>query len=161
MAWVKVLHGLMMVLLLVAVGCSRKATPSVTTEVTDSTYTKEIPRPFIVRLPGDTVRITRLIECDPVTNKPRPFKAAKKSGRASEQAELKANGELTVTGTCDSLNKVIQTMDKEIYRLRTEKKKIVQPEYLTRDFDKVCRWYFAITVLLGLGFLFFKINKYF
>jgi hypothetical protein len=44
---------------------------------------KEEPRIIEVKIPGDTVTIERIIECDSVTNKPIPFHEVKKSKRAS------------------------------------------------------------------------------
>lgn len=150
------LSGLMMVLLLVVVGCSRKAAPSTTTEVTDSIHVREVPRFFEVKIPGDTVTVVEYIECDSVTNKPKPFTIKSKSKRASIVVNVDKNGLLTSTGVCDSLQQVIQAMDKEIFRLRIEKSKKVVPAYITRDIDKACRWIAGIVLLFG----FYKVFRF-
>jgi hypothetical protein len=161
--WTFLLHHGLMVLLLVAVGCGRKITPSVTTEVTDSTYVREVPRFISVNVPGDTVEVLKYIECDSVTNKPKPFELTKKGDRSSVKILVKSNGELQATGICDSLMPIVTAMDKEIYRLRHEKKHTTELviQYKTHPYDNFCHWWTALTILALVAFGFYKLNKLF
>lgn len=158
---IKLFHIGLMVLLLMVVGCGRKVTPSTSTIVKDSIYVKEVPRYVEVKIPGDTVTITEVIECDSVTNKPKAFERKEKSGRATLKVELTDQGQLTATSECDSLLEVIKVLDKEIFHLKHESKKetIVVTEYKTRWFDIAARWIAGIVMLATVGFVVFKIWK--
>lgn len=126
--------------------CSRRAIGTTeTSEVTDSVRIEYIPREVIVTLPGDTVRLVTTIDCDPVTNKPRPFQLSKKATKAKIQVKVDAKGQLTATGSCDSLKQVITALDKEVFHLRKEKKGKVEvvPFYKTRRIDVICRCWAA------------------
>jgi hypothetical protein len=154
-------YGLV-VLLIVTVGCGRKIMPSVTTEVKDSIVIKEVPRYIFVDVPGDTVKVPPVvIECDPVTNKPKPFRTAVKSGRASASATLNDKGELTIVSACDSLHRIVQVMDKELYHFRHESKSEIKTtiEYRTRKIDIICRWISGAVVALIVAFVAFKYIK--
>lgn len=150
----------MMVLLLVVAGCGRKVMPSITTEVSDSILVKEVPRFIPVHIPGDTVEVERLVECDSATNKPKPFAVKKKSTRASLTLSIDAAGRLRSTGVCDSLQKVVEARDLEIYRLRKEKTVIEKPVYLTSGFDNFCRWWFITTALILTATIFRKLKNF-
>lgn len=156
----RALIGLFFVLLVVA-GCSRKAAPSITSEVRDSIIIQYVPRTVEVKLPGDTVTLTEYIECDSVTNKPKPVKFNVHSKRAKVKVEIDSEGKLTATGGCDSLKGVIQLLDKEILRLRSEKRKEVQvvTEYKTRGIDIFCRCFTGCFFLLLTLFVLFKLKK--
>jgi hypothetical protein len=149
----------LMVLLMVTAGCSRRIAPSVTSEVSDSTYTKVVVREVPILIPGDTVKVIQQIECDPVTLKPKPFSMKKKSGRATVSTNLETTGILIVTSTCDSLQKIIDVKDTEITRLRKETVTTVKTEYRTRNIDIICRWIAGILVLLIAGRIAFKYFK--
>jgi len=151
----------MMVLLIVVCGCSRKGhTTATTTEVTDSTHTKEIVRYVEVMIPGETVTIEKLIECDSVTNKPRPFTIEKNSGRAGLTLIVDSSGRLTGTGECDSLKRLVEARDKEILRLKSKTKTEVKTEtvYKTRGIDKFCRVFTAVVLFILIGYVFYKLK---
>jgi hypothetical protein len=154
---------LLVALLMVVAGCSRKGVASTTSEVFDSTFMKEEPRIVEVKIPGDTVTIERFIECDPVTNKPIPFHEVMKSKRASVTVDIDASGRLNTTGVCDSLIEAITAMDKEVFHLKRELKKetIIKTEYKTRRIDTFCRWFTGIVMILALGLVFYKLNQHF
>lgn len=143
----------LMVLLLTA-GCSRKAVTSVTeeTEIIDSTYIDFISRDAEVSIPRDSVVIWKFIECDSETNKPKNFKIEKTSKRSKVKVSVN-DGLLVAVSDCDSLKAVISAMDKIIFRLRHETKKIKksEPVYVTRRIDIICRWISGILVLLIIG----------
>lgn len=141
------------------VGCSRK-TSSSTTEVLDSLSVREVPRFIPVPIPGDTVEIERLIECDSTTNKPKPFIETKKSGRSTVTNKLDESGRLITRGSCDSLQLLVEAKDREIYRLRREKK-TDETEYKKTGFDKFTNWWFAITAILAGGWIFYKLKHIF
>lgn len=110
--------------IVVLFGCSRKtvSTTSVTT-VKDSTYVKEVPREVEIIIERDTVTVTEYIECDSVTNKPKPMKIKKSSTRASIDINISADGKLIATSECDSLNALIEVRDREIHRLTQKETK--------------------------------------
>lgn len=147
-----------LVLLLVVAGCSRKAAPSTSVEITDSTITKEVPRIIEVHVPGDTVIIQEYIECDSLTNKPKPKKLSASHARAFVSVSIDSTGMLEASGGCDSLRKEIEVMDKEIFRLRHEKKTITAVEYKTRGIDIFCRWFTGIAIVLLIIYVILKIK---
>lgn len=153
--------GLGLVLLLVVVGCSRKAVPSITTEVRDSIIVKEVPRLVEVPVPGATVTVREYIECDSTTNKPKPKRIEGSNGRANVRTEIKADGSFESTGGCDSLLVLVEAMDTEIRHLHSEKSKEVQvvTEYKTRGIDTFCRWFTCIAVVLVILRGFYKLNQ--
>jgi hypothetical protein len=105
--------------------CSRRViTQTVEHTIIDSVYVTLKPRDTTIYIPGDTVRITDIIECDSITNKPKPINISSRSGRAQAQVQITADGRLNILAHCDSLEQVITVMDKEIFRLRQEKRTI-------------------------------------
>lgn len=130
----------------------------VTQESKDSTY-REIPRLIPVIIPGATVRVNQTIECDSLTNKPKPASGSASDGRAKASFNLDAQGNLDVSGGCDSMRTVIEAKDTEIRvleeKLRTESKSEVIPEYKTRNIDRIAR----IMAVILLVIIFFKIKK--
>jgi hypothetical protein len=69
-----------------------------------------------IHVPGDSIPFEVRIECDEKTNKPKPLIYNKDKVKISIDSE----GRLTGMAFCDSLLKVIETKDREIFRL-TEK----------------------------------------
>jgi hypothetical protein len=134
--------------------CSKKLTTT-TTVVKDSIIVKEVPRMVEVFVPGATVTVKEYIECDSLTNKPKPKKIQAQTGKAFTSVEVKADGTLTAIGGCDSLQHLVQVLDKEVFRLRYEKKDSVltKIEYRTRCIDKFCRWFTGISIASCLLFL--------
>jgi adenine specific DNA methylase Mod len=155
------LRACLMVLLMVAVGCGPRIMPSVTTEVKDSVWTKEIVRIDTVHIPGDTIILRTVIECDPVTNKPKPAKVRVKSDRGAVDLDINNKGEIVAKGITFDLWKQIELRDKEIHRLRSEKRKEthVVTKYKTRQIDVFCRWITAILFLLLIGYAALKYFK--
>lgn len=144
---------LTIVALIAVMGCTKRIT-STNTVVKDSTIVKETIRLDTIHIKGDTVRIKERIECDSITNKPKPFRMRDRSGRASAVIEVNHAGELTVEAACDSLEKVVQLLDREIFRLRQEKKVITvieQPSKFKQWLDYSCR-ILAVVFLLYIGF---------
>jgi len=147
---------LILLTLIAFTSCSKKVITS--THVKDSTHIELKPRIVMKDIPAATVSTTRIIDCDEVTNKPKPMKFKAKSKSANVEGEIKADGTLEVTGGCDSLQVAVEVMDKEITRLREEKTTEVKIEYKTRRIDIFCRWFTvgSILVLLGVIVLKFK-----
>lgn len=152
--------GLVLGLLVLVFGCSRKVTTNTTSELTDSTYVKEVPRFVEVKVPGDTVTLIQYIECDSVTNKPKPFNAKVKGLRSQVAVKVNSDGQLTTDCVCDSLRNVVKVMDKEIFRLRHEKKEVIKvithTEYKTRWYDIAARWVSVMTIIGFFIYLKFK-----
>ena len=132
-------------LLIAFASCSKKLTTTITV-VKDSIIVKEVPRLVEVKIPGDTVTVTEYIECDSLTNKPKPKKIQATTGRAFTSDEVKADGTLTATGGCDSLSQLIEVKDREISRLRSEKTDThtTQIVHKPTGFDIFLRWLFGI-----------------
>ena len=144
---------------IVVMACSQKTAVS-STEVTDSTVTRYVTRIDTVTIPGEKVTLKEYIECDKVTNKPKPFKAKAKNGKAHVSVKIEPTGELTAQGGCDSLKQVVSLMDKEIFRLRHEKKLEVRvvKEYKTHWFDPPARVISLLAILFVAGYIFIKLN---
>jgi hypothetical protein len=105
--------------------CSRRViTQTVEHTIIDSVYVTLTPRDTTIYIPGDTVSITTFIECDSVTNKPKALSQHARSGRLSSSVSIMPDGRLSVRAQCDSLEQIISVLDKEIFRLRQEKKTI-------------------------------------
>lgn len=144
---------------IVVMACSQKTAVS-STEVTDSTVTRYVTRIDTIVVPGQKVTLKEYIECDKITNKPKPFKAKAKSGKAHVSVNIEPTGELTAQGGCDSLTQVINALDKEIFRLRHEKKlevKVVK-EYKTYWFDPPARFISLLTILVIGGYFIIKLK---
>lgn len=145
------------ILILSLSACSKKISTT-TSSVRDSTVIREIIKHDTVHVKADTITIKQMIECDSVTNKPKPFKIKEHSGRAKATVEVKTNGELTVIASCDSLELVVQTMDREIFRLRHEKKEttiLKQPSKFKIWIDYTA---YFLSILLIL-YIVFKVVK--
>jgi hypothetical protein len=148
--------------LVVVAGCSSRVAPSISTkvEVRDSIVYQEVPRIVEVKVPGEKVTITKYIECDSVTNKPKPVEIKVKSAKskASVSVKVDSTGLMTATGGCDSLKLALEVMDKELFHYKHEKSdtKEVKPQiiYKTLTIDIFCRWFSAI-VLVVLGIVFY------
>jgi hypothetical protein len=144
------------ILLLTFTTCSKKLHTS--SSVKDSTYIELKPRIVIREIPGATVSTSTIIECDSLTNKPKPLTIRAKDKRASVRLVVKSDGTADITGDCASLRDSIEVLDKIISRLREEKSNEVRIEYKTRKIDIVCRWFTgaAIVSFIGVGILKFK-----
>lgn len=146
--------------LLLVVGllsCSKKiVTTTSSSEILDSTFMTETTQYDTIFVAGDTVILKEWVECDSVTNKPKPFKAKAKSGRASITLEVTDRGTLKVEGVCDSLQRLVETKDREIFRLRKETSNksttiTKQPSKLKVWFDISCQLLAGLFVLLLLA----------
>jgi hypothetical protein len=133
--------------------CSPKVTSSVQKEVRDSIVYRDVPRIVEVQVPGETITLTEYIECDSITNKPKPKRFHAKANKAKVDITIKADGSITATGGCDTLQMMLTVMDREIFRLRRENEEILntKTQFKTRWFDMMFRWAFGIILaLLGL-----------
>lgn len=139
--------------------CSNRVLTN-TNEVKDSTWVGYKPREIKTFTAAISVDLVKKIECDPITNKPKPFKKEVNKSGAKAKAEIDSTGTLNVTGGCDSLEQVITVLDKEVFRLRHETKKETEviTEYKTRGIDKFCRWFTGIAVLGLIAFAYIKIK---
>lgn len=128
-------------------------------EVTDTTHVEVKERIVEVPVPGETVYITDWIECDTTTNKPKPIEIKAKGRKAKAHVIIKSTGELKVSGGCDSLQEKVTVMDKEIFRLRQEKKVIVQTEFKVHKIDIINRWIVGCLLLYIIGRIVLKFWK--
>jgi hypothetical protein len=150
---------------LVVVGCSRKATPSVTTmaDKKDSTHTEIKERLVPYPVPGEKVIVHDTIRCDEKTNKPMPAHIKAKSGKAFADVNIDKDGSITVSGGCDSLMAVLKARDSIIFQLKQENsntnKESVETEFKTRSIDIFCRWFSGICLCVLLGLIMFYTIK--
>jgi len=138
--------------------CSKRVITS-TSEVKDSVRVEYVPRDVPVYIPGDTVTVTDWIECDSVTNKPKPITIKKKAGRTTLNLKVKSTGQLSASSSCDSLTQIITVLDKEVFRLRHEKVVKTEPIYKTRKIDKICRWFSGVVLLLIIIYIILRVKK--
>lgn len=148
-----------LVLLLVAVGCSRKALPSATAEVHDSTRVIVKEREVKVSVPGERVTVHDTIPCDQATGKTRPKEISASSDGAFVKASIKSDGSITLTGGCDSLQAVMKAKDSLIFRLRTEKITETKFEHEPYWYDMAARWISGVTIILVTGYALYKFNQ--
>lgn len=145
---------------LVVVGCSRKATPSVTTtkETKDSIRVEIRDRPVPYPVPGEKVIVHDTIRCDEKTNKPVPTSIKAKSGKAFVDVNIHKDGSATISGGCDSFIAQLEAKDSIIYQLRSEKSDTTKtiPEFKTRQVDIFCRWFTGIVLLLLAAYLIYR-----
>jgi hypothetical protein len=128
-------------------------------EVTDTTSVAVKERIVEVAVPGETVYITDWIECDTTTNKPKPVEIKAKGKRAKASVVIWSSGEMRISGGCDSLQERVTVMDKEIFRLRQEKKVIVKTEYKVHKIDIINRWIVGCLLLYIIGRVVLKFWK--
>ena len=138
-------------------------TSTVSETVKDSIIITYIPRFDTLRIKGDSIRYEVQIECDEKTNKPKPMKHKAKGTRAAATLSLDSNGLLKGTSSCDSLQEVIESKDREILHLqektRSEYKQDTVIQYKTRTIDIWCRWIAALTVLFIIIKIVLKIYR--
>lgn len=102
---------------LFTISCSRKSTVSKTDTVTifrDSIYEKETVKLDTVIIPGDTLQTTFTIECDSLTNKPKPAKFQSNSKRLTQSIVVEKNGQILSKCIADSLIHVLASVNKEL-----------------------------------------------
>ncbi len=168
------------VFLMCLVSCRSAKVESETTtsSVTDSTIIKENERWMVVEIPGEVMIIDNMIECDSITNKPKPFKkkATKlakprpdgsldphQSGSMAATTTLDSTGKLTTECECLDQKRKVRALDREVTRLRTEKEnknttKVKEVERPVRWYDKACR---TFTGLVIVAIAFYSIGKYY
>jgi hypothetical protein len=160
---IHILHVLFQVVVCCVV-CSCKPPAATTKEVShnqrDSVHEKITERLVPYAVPGETVTVTEYIECDSVTNKPKPAKGSARNGKSETSFDLDKNGKLTSKCKCDSVELLLKETQKEVYTLKQtsdkEKDSEVRIEYKTRDIDRVCRMMAVILIVV----IFFKIKTF-
>lgn len=141
---------------LCAISCSRKSTISKTDTVTiirDSIHEKEVVRLDTVVIPGDTLQTTFTIECDSVTNMPKPAKFKGSSKRLVQTIVVGNTGQITAYCAADSLLHVVASKDREIaiYKALAYTKSDSNTTVIERKVIPKWVWYsLAANVVLGL-----------
>lgn len=158
---------------LVLVGCKATVPAATVKELRDSTTHKKDSSWFVlevdadtVYLPGDTVRIGFVIECDSVTNKPIDANAIVEGKTGRLVISLK-NGLLNIMSQRDSMALVIETNNKIIHHLKNEITRIEKDKsesnpieiYKTHWYDIAARWMAVILILIILITLLLKLKK--
>jgi len=126
----------------------------------DSTFTIVMDgKDSIIYLSGKVVESVQYIECDSVTNKPKPSTYKSKGDGASVTSTIDANGKQTIVSECDSLKEVIKRLNTTTFRERSESKEEIKTieVYKTRSVDYFCRW---VTGILLIVLAAFGVGKY-
>lgn len=141
---------------LCSISCSRKSTVSKTETVTffrDSIYEKETVKLDTIIIPGDTLQTTFTIECDSVTNMPKPAKFQSNSKRLVQTIIVGNAGQITAYCAADSLLHVVISKDRElaIYKALAYTKSDSNTSVTERKVIPKWVWYsLAANVALGL-----------
>ncbi len=159
----KMLSALCVLVVFCAVACSRKVVPQPgTISHADSSYVKKDSTWSVKEvvydtlwLPGDSVEVEVLIECDSVTNKPKDITIGAKGDKSKLMLSLR-NGILNVKSKYDSVMKINARQKETIHHLsdalvRVNKQKqetIVKVEYKTHWYDTGARWIAGIVLLI-------------
>jgi len=164
----RVLFFIGFALLLVVSGCSRKVTSTATdstTDVLDSTHVELKPRSEKLIFPGKSAIALKQIHVDS-TGKILPIHIKAKNENAFVDVTVDEDGIVTAKGGCDSLEMVVQLMDKEIFRLKRSQLKITKTvtititKYKTHGFDIFCRCFFFFVLLGAVLFAYLKFKRY-
>ena len=135
---------------LILFACKSVVPPQVTTNTMDSTMVEVRERVDTLWMAGEVLEVPVYIECDSLTNKPKPFKQKKVGKNVSATANLDKKGLLTLTCKEDSLMVVTKKLDSIVFRLRHEDKTITLPPVVTHTphwFDIGFRWWALVTAL--------------
>lgn len=96
--------------------CNRKLASTTDTKIVikDSISYKETVLFDTIIIPADTLVTTYTVQCDSITNKPKPIYIQSKGKRSSNTIQINSNGLLTSTANCDDLQKIIASKNREI-----------------------------------------------
>ncbi len=130
--------------------CHPKIISNTVTTTKDSIVYKIVNKRDTVRIPGESVFITKHIPCPDL----KPFSETKKSGRSSVTLAADKSGNVTATSNCDSLLQVLQRWDTTTQHFRSSKQVIHDSVivYRTQWYDMAARWV-AVIALLVTGLL--------
>lgn len=153
--------------------CSRKGLPQAGTITRadssvvkkDSTWRDVVTDIDTVYLPGDTIKVETLIECDPVTNKPKDISVIV-DGKHSKLEMTLRNGILKVKSKYDSVMQItinqketIHHLQQELTRVNSqEKQTIIVEKFITHWYDIMARWLALIYILLIILYIIIKIK---
>lgn len=132
----------LLLLAIAAISCSRKSTISKSETVTvyrDSVYEKQTVVFDTLLLPGDSILTFITVECDSVTNKPKPATSKSKSNNLTQDVSIDANGNLTARCIADSLMQIIISKDRVLSRYKEQlnsqkdsKTQVIEKRYIPK-----------------------------
>lgn len=154
---IKPYHLLLTILLTSGIwSCSPKVINQTTVTERDSISVKIVNHRDTIRIPSETVFITKTIR-DTVT-----FIEHKKEGRANVTLTNKA-GKLTADCKCDSAqiikNYSLKDTARYKFKVITKTRTVIKKE--SSDFGKFCEKFFILFCLVVLGISAFKLRKFF
>jgi hypothetical protein len=152
------LYILLIPSLFMVVGCSRKVVPA-THEVRDSVHVSIEYRDVAVPVPGDTVEVTEYLECDSLTKKPKPVNIKAKATKAFVNIIIDDHGKMSVTGGCDSLIAIVKSMEKQILKLKHEKKTVIQEVRKLRWYDHAAHYISLVTLVCFAALVIYALIK--
>jgi hypothetical protein len=124
--------------------------PQYHTEISDSTWTLETPRPVPIKIPQSKAELKLKLQLNAQTGQVEPVAKSATNERATVAVSVSADGYLTASSTCDSLEAIVMAKDRELNRLRSEKKTVIVREAYTAWYDMTCRW-LVIVIALYFG----------
>lgn len=138
-------------------GCKQPPMASIKETTIDSTHVsvREREEPFIIA--GETVTVTKYIECDSVTNKPKPATVETKGKTAFAKTTIDKDGKLTTTGGCDSLRGVLHARDSIIKHYREFKSEKIEPVIIPRIID----WWARVIAAAAIVYILLKLKSTF
>ena len=149
---------IILVVIVAAVSC--RPLPTITNTEKDSVTIVERIRFDTVRIQGERVVLSVPIECDTLTGLPKPLEIRKIGRKSSAGAAIDKAGRLTVDCKTDSLIELVQVKDREISRLSSRLKTVVEPpEFVTRPIDKFCRFFTALFFCAAIAIAFLKYKR--
>ena len=145
-----VFFGMTGLFMLMLAGCKSSQPAQHDTIIRDSISYVERYHTDTVSIPGDTLTLTAWIECDSITNKPKPVNSRSGSSRGSASITIDANGRLQADVILNLYKAQVQRLTKELYRAQQEKELIIEvkTEYKTRRIDIFCRWVAGFSLLI-------------
>jgi hypothetical protein len=141
---------ILLLLILALAGCCKKP---INKKVVDSVTVRRIERTKTIKGPPESIKINQLIECDSITNKPKPAKTTQTGPGLTITTAIDTTGVLSIECNTDSLKRVIKELETVINKTESTEKK---PVHLVKWYDKTAR---AISIILILFIILYVVVK--
>jgi hypothetical protein len=123
----------------------------------DSVLVQERVRIDTVQLQGDSILVEIPIECDSLTNQPKPIKYRFESSLSS--LTVSGSGIFSIQSIRRPQQMTLPGIDRIEYRNKVVEKEIPVIEYRSRWYDKFCRWFTILVLLPLLTAIILKLRK--
>lgn len=137
--------ALLLLIVLISAGCCPKQVETIT-KTKDSISFKEVVKVDTFKVKADTIHESIFVDCDSFT----PINKFYRSGRANLKIETDEKGKLTLTATCDSLEKLIISKTTEIRSLKEQLSEKTTVKKRKRELPLIAHLfiYFLLIILL-------------